>query len=122
MRPRCLVVDPKLSDKAALRLPARTVNQLQAPGPIMSENPQPQKNSSFSVLLENQSGVMEVFLMRLPAENGAMFRAIGSIARSGELRSTDPRQLSDAVDLLRWANENQCVFEGQTSPQIESAN
>lgn len=88
----------------------------------MSENSSANSDSSFSVLLESETGVMEVFLVNVPVERGTMFRAVGSIARSGQLKATDPEQVSDAVRLLQWSVENQRVFEGQTSPQIESAN
>ncbi|MEP3480973.1 MAG: hypothetical protein ABJZ55_17125 [Fuerstiella sp.] len=88
----------------------------------MSQNSQSEPKSRFSVLLESDSGVMEIFLVNIPVEDGVMFRSLGSIAQSGKLKSTNPQQLSDAVVLAKWANENQSVFEGQTSPQIESTN
>ena len=88
----------------------------------MSQNSESKSKSSFSVLLESGSGVMEVFLVNIAVENGVMFRVLGSIAQSGKLKSTNPQQLSDAVILAKWANENPSVFEGQTSPEIESAN
>lgn len=88
----------------------------------MSENFTPHTNGNFSTLLESEAGVMEVFLTTVPANSGVRYRAIGSVAQSGRLKPTDSPQVTEAVRLMHWAKENQCVFEGRVSPQTESAN
>jgi hypothetical protein len=75
----------------------------------------------FSILMENETGVMEVVLEAVAVDQGVMFRLMGSVPQSGSLRATDTTRLVEAVQLLRWAEENPGVFEGITSPDPQTA-
>lgn len=88
----------------------------------MSHRDQSQPQPHFSLLLENESGVMEVFLKTIPVEQGVMFRSIGSIALTGQLKPTDPDQVIEAAELFQWTVDNNDVFEGRVCPETESAN
>ncbi|MFK7819002.1 MAG: hypothetical protein AB8G99_09800 [Planctomycetaceae bacterium] len=75
----------------------------------------------FSVLMENDSGVMKAIVEAVPVEHGLMFRLIGSVPQSGSLRPTDTDQLVEAIKLMQWCHDHSEVFEGITSPDAASS-
>lgn len=70
---------------------------------------------AFSVLLEHESGVSELFLTRVEDDNGVGFKPLGAILQSGELRPTTPVDVMEAVKLLRWSEDHPEVFEGRVA-------
>ena len=70
----------------------------------------------LSVLLEHDSGVMEVFFAISKQGDRAAFRPVGSIPRSGKLKSTDPVVLAEAIRLVGWTASHHDVFEGRVVP------
>lgn len=71
--------------------------------------------SQISLLLESSSGVMEVFFATLENEDDIAIYPVGSIPRSGTVRSTSRQQLSEAFSLAKWCRNHSKVFEGRVS-------
>lgn len=74
------------------------------------------KPQKLSLLLEHESGVMEVFLSVTRSDEKLNFRPLGSAPLSGELRSTDPEAVRNAIQLQAWSQKNAPVFEGKVVP------
>jgi len=70
----------------------------------------------LSVLLEHETGVMEVFCEPTPDNATDQFAPVSSVPCSGTIKATDRRQLDEAVTLSQWAREHLAVFEGKVSP------
>lgn len=70
----------------------------------------------LSVLLEHETGVMEVFCGPTPDNATDQVYPISSVPCSGTIKATDRQQLAEAVTLSRWAQDHIAVFEGKVSP------
>ena len=80
------------------------------------------KPKQLRVLLEHDSGTMEVFLGVTEQGDQAAFRPLCAVAQSGKLQSFDAESILEAVHLLCWTEENQCVFDGRVSQTSQTAN
>ena len=70
------------------------------------------KPEQLSVLLEHETGVMEVFFTLLRGENRVIAYPVSSVPRAGTIRPTDRAQLQEALELLEWSHDHMNVFEG----------
>lgn len=80
------------------------------------------KPKCASVLLEHDSGVMEAFFSVERIAGELLFRSLGSVPRSGSIKSTDRDELIEAVELTQWCKDHPEVFEGYVVPTVSSAN
>lgn len=70
----------------------------------------------LSLLLESDSGVMEILLSVTKAGEHLAFRPLGSMSLSGGLRPADPDAIREALKLAAWCEKNPSVFEGKVTP------
>ena len=82
---------------------------------------QTNESQHFSVLLEHEDGVMEVFFSLLQNGKKVTFRPMGSVPCSGSIRSTDREILAEALRLSQWSQDHAEVFEGRVVKQATQA-
>ena len=64
-----------------------------------------------SVLVEHESGVIEVFLKVSQSESAIALMPIGVRIASGALRPITPDQILHAVELSEWSESHRSLFE-----------
>ena len=70
------------------------------------------KPEQISVLLEHDTGVMEVFFTLLQEGNSVVAYPVSSVPRAGSIKPTDRDRLGEALHLTKWSYEHADVFNG----------